>query len=219
MSLLPAGLGLYLEGVLLGIVPVFFVGPVLFTLLNASVDEGFGAGARVALGIAFSDVVAIGLCALGLGPLLTHPVGQVLLSVGGGLILLGFGLVLALSARRDLPSPAASPRRPSSGRHFLAGFAVNFVNPFVFTFWIGALGGVQARHGLGWDVIVAVFGGMVSTILVTDLLKAAAAGALSARLGDRGLRRARGLSGALLALAGVWLLAQGLQELFSGALA
>jgi threonine/homoserine/homoserine lactone efflux protein len=217
VSGLGAAAALYGEGVLLGIVPVFFVGPVLFTLLNAALDEGFGAGARVALGIAVSDVVAIGLCAAGVGPLLTLPLGQLLLSVGGGLILLGFGLVLALGAWRDAApaGPAAEASvapsgARSRGRHFVAGFAVNFVNPFVFTFWIGALGGVQARHGLGWEVVVPVFGGMVTTILVTDLLKAALAGAVSSSLGERGLRWARGASGVLLGVAGLWLLVHGL---------
>jgi threonine/homoserine/homoserine lactone efflux protein len=217
MSGLGAAAALYGEGVLLGIVPVFFVGPVLFTLLNAALEEGFGAGARVALGIAASDVVAIGLCAAGVGPLLTLPLGQLLLSLGGGLILLGFGLVLALGAWRDAtpagaspPPTAASAVARTRGRHFLAGFAVNFVNPFVFTFWIGALGGVQARHGLGWGVVLPVFGGMVTTILVTDLLKAALAGAVSSSLGERGLRWARGASGVLLGVAGLWLVVHGL---------
>lgn len=216
-------MSLFLEGLLLGVVPVFFVGPVLFTLLQAAIEEGFGAGARVALGIAASDVVAIALCAAGLGPLLTLPTGALLLSLGGGAILVGFGGALVLGARRPVAGPALSPRRaqarsgPSRGaRHLLAGFAVNFVNPFVFTFWIGALGGVQARHGLAPAVLVPVFGGMVTTILATDLAKAALADRLAGHLGDRGLRWARGLSGILLAVAGLWLLGSGLHDAMSG---
>ena len=57
---------LFFEGLMMGVVPVFFVGPVLFTLLGASLESGFRAGAQVALGIAVSDVLAIGLVALGL---------------------------------------------------------------------------------------------------------------------------------------------------------
>ena len=45
---------LFLEGLLFGVVPVFFVGPVLFTLIHASLQSGFSAGAMVATGIAVS---------------------------------------------------------------------------------------------------------------------------------------------------------------------
>ena len=91
-------LGLYLEGILLGGICAFFVGPVLFTLLDASLQGGFQAGARVALGIALSDVVAIALVIAGLGPILTHPAGAQALGLAGGLILLCFGGALAWQA-------------------------------------------------------------------------------------------------------------------------
>ena len=207
-------MSLFLEGLLLGVVPVFFVGPVLFTLLGASLEQGFGAGARVALGIAASDVVAIAVCAAGLGPILTLPTGQQVLHIAGGIILIGFGAAMVHSAA----APPSSVKK-GTGRHFLTGFVVNFVNPFVFTFWIGALGGVQARHGLGVDVLVPLFGGMVATILVTDLLKAALAGALMEKLGSAGLIWARRISGGLLAGAGIWLLVTALIAMSSGATA
>lgn len=194
---------LFLEGLVMGVVPVFFVGPVLFTLLAASLEAGFLAGAQVALGIAVSDVVAIALCAAGVGPLLTQPWGQWALQLAGGAILLGFGIVMAAQAAR-VAAPEARPTSP--GRRFLAGFAVNFVNPFVFTFWIGAIGGLGARSDLSWAALVPFFGGMVTTILLTDLLKAAAASALQRHLSGPALTWARRASGVLLAGAGVWLL-------------
>lgn len=195
-------LGLYVEGVLLGVVCAFFVGPVLFTLIDASLQGGFGAGARVALGIAVSDLVAIALVVAGLGPVLTHPVGAQVLGVLGGLILLGFGVVLFAKADKIVTGPAKqSVRWP-----FWSGFAVNFVNPFVFSFWVGAVGGVGTKSGWTTDVLVPTFSGMVTTILVTDLIKAGAASALSRHLTGPVLTRARRLSGVLLALAGLGLL-------------
>lgn len=197
-------LSLYLEGLMLGSVCAFFVGPVLFTLLDASLQDGFGAGARVALGIAASDAVAIGLVILGLGPVLTHPVGAQVLSGVGGLILLAFGVVLAMRADRVSTTRRASSRAGP----FWAGFAVNFVNPFVFSFWVGAVGGVGASQGWTPAVLVPTFAGMVTTVLVTDLLKAAAASALSTHLTGPFLTGARRLSGLLLAIAGIVLLAR-----------
>lgn len=194
---------LFLEGLLMGVVPVFFVGPVFFTLLGASLESGFRAGAQVALGIAVSDVVAVGLVAVGLGPILTQPWGEWLLQLGGGVILAGFGVAMALGAASVHPGEAA---RPSGRRRFLAGFAVNFINPFVFTFWIGAMGGLVSNEGLSAATVVPFFGGMVTMILATDLLKAAAASALQRHLSGPALTWARRVSGALLVLSGLWLL-------------
>jgi len=195
-------LSLFIEGVVLGIVPVFFVGPVLFTLLDASLQNGFRAGALVALGIAVSDVVAITLCAIGLGPVLTDPTGQLVLELVGGVILLGFGAVLAIRATHVDNSgqgiPVAHP--------FLAGFLVNFVNPFVFSFWVGVLGGLGGRQGWTPEVLVPMFGGMVTTILLTDIAKAAAASRLSRHLSGPVLTWARRVSGLLLITAGTLLL-------------
>ncbi len=193
---------LFIEGIVLGIVPVFFVGPVLFTLLDTSLQSGFRAGARVALGIAASDVVAITLCAVGLGPILTDPSGQLALELIGGLILFGFGTTLALRAthvsREGRVKPVASP--------FLAGFLINFVNPFVFSFWVGVLGGLGAERGWTLEVLVPMFGGMVTTILVTDLAKAAVASRLKRHLSGPLLTWARRFSGLLLIGAGTILL-------------
>ena len=194
-------LALFVEGLVWGIVPVFFVGPVLFTLLDASLQGGFQAGARVALGIALSDVVAIALCAIGLGPVLTHPTGQLVLEVIGGAVLVGFGLTLAMRAGRvDHSQSGESVSRP-----VLAGFAVNFLNPFVFSYWIGVLGGIGASRGWTPTTLVPMFGGMVTTIFVTDLAKAAAASALSRNLSGPTLTWARRISGLLLVCAGLFL--------------
>ena len=205
-------MGLFLEGLAWGVGPVFFVGPVLFTLLDASLQGGFRAGARVALGIAVSDVVAIALCALGLGPVLTHPMGEQVLGVVGGVILAGFGLALALKAHQvDTGGDRKAVAWP-----FWAGFAVNFVNPFVFSFWVAMLASVGTRHGWSAGVFIPVFGGMVSVILATDLLKAGAASALSRHLTGPVLVWARRVSGGLLVLAGLGVL---LRPLYLRALA
>ena len=194
-------LALFVEGLAWGILPVFFVGPVLFTLLDASLQGGFRAGARVALGIALSDVVAITLCAIGLGPVLTQPTGQLVLELLGGAILMGFGMALTMRAAQvDGGQRGAPVPRP-----LLAGFAVNFVNPFVFSYWIGVLSSIGPSRGWTPTVLVPMFGGMVTTILLTDLGKAAAASLLSRNLSGAALTWARRLSGLLLVCAGLFL--------------
>ncbi len=195
-------LGLYAEGLVLGVVCALFVGPVLFTLLDAAVQGGFFHGFRVALGIAVSDVVALALLSLGLQPVLQHSAGQTALGVVGAIILVLFGVSLAVSTRRAPNRPAPTPIRFP----FWAGFFVNFVNPFVFTFWIGTIANIGTRYGWTPPILVPTLGGMVTTIFVTDVAKAAVASRLSPHLSGRGLTRLRFGAGMLLIAGGVALL-------------
>jgi threonine/homoserine/homoserine lactone efflux protein len=198
---------LYLEGLLFGVVPVFFVGPVLFTLLHASLQRGFGAGALVAFGIAVSDACAVALCALGVGPLLAQRWGAWGLELAGGLILVGFGVAMLRRGPIAVPEAAGAISAAHGLGLFTRGFLVNFVNPFVFTFWIGAIGGVGERHGFEPRALALFFAGVISTILITDLLKAWLAEALRRRLGGRAGIWAPRVSGLALGAFGVYLLA------------
>lgn len=207
-------LSLYLEGLIFGIVPVFFVGPVIFTLLDASLRGGFRAGALCALGIALSDACAITLCAVGLGPILARPWGQWGLELAGAIILFGFGAAMIRGRRIEVDAPTiAEPGGARGLGSFARGFLVNFVNPFVFTFWIGAIAGVSERSGhsaaaLGW-----FFAGVMTMILGTDLVKAGLAGALRPRLAGRAGVWAPRISGLALALFGAGLLVRALTDL------
>lgn len=196
---------MFFEGLVAGLVPALFVGPVLFTLMSASLESGFQAGLQVALGIAVSDVIAVVICALGIGVWSGAPLGQWVLHLLAGLILTGFGTALALS-RASETDPAVP--RPAWRSWWLAGFLVNFVNPFVFTFWVGALGALDVRAGLGWDVVVPFFGGMIATIFLTDVCKAAFASRLESLLAGHTLRWIRRISGGLLAAGGIWYLSE-----------
>lgn len=87
----------------------------------------------------------------------------------GGVILFGFGISSLLSR----PAKADAKLK---GRQFLSlfgqGFLVNFANPVVFTYWIAALGLVASRHKLTPINVTLVFSGAVTTIYLTDSLKA-----------------------------------------------
>ncbi len=200
---------LFVEGLLAGVVPVFLVGPVLFTLLNAALEDGLAAGLQVAVGVALSDIAAIALCASALGPFLVADAGQRGLQLAGGVILLGFGVAMAVRGGRP-PEPPGRRRRRRIASPFVAGFVINFVNPFVFAFWVGCLGALGARHPLTPSVLVPFFAGMVTTIFVTDCAKAWAAGAVLHRLDSRAIGWVRRGSGVLLALGGSLLLVRAL---------
>ncbi|TNE49641.1 MAG: hypothetical protein EP343_11310 [Deltaproteobacteria bacterium] len=196
---------LFLEGLLIGAPAIFFMGPVLLTLLQASIKHGFRAGFAVASGIAFSDVVCVALCYVGVAQFMTSPTNQRIMGIAGAIILAGFGVASMLSK----PKPQAEVKTITSRDFvglFVQGFLVNFVNPFVFAYWIGALGVVSNRHGLNPWVVSLMFGGAITTIYVTDTLKALFAARMKHYLQSSALLWLNRGMGFLLVLGGGYLL-------------
>lgn len=172
---------LFLKGMLVGVPAIFFVGPVLLTLLQASIEYGRKSGLAVALGIAASDVVCVALAYIGVARYLQNPAHQSWLGTIGGCVIMGFGVGMLLS------KPKLSQESVDLGtRHltslFVKGFLVNFVNPFVFAYWIGALS-IMASHTRPTVATVSIyFGGAIAVILGTDSLKVLLAERLRERL-------------------------------------
>ncbi len=160
----------FLEGFLLGLSFIAFIGPVFFTLLKSSLNYGVWAGLMVAFGIFISDVVCVGLCAFGAIPFFENPLNQHWLAIAGSVILFGIGLKYLfkpdVNVDKDLKLKAGHYTA-----YFAKGFLVNFVNPFVFLVWITAIGAGQERHGTG-DQLWVFLGASLLAILITDTSKA-----------------------------------------------
>lgn len=153
---------------------VIFIGPVLFTLLKSTLQCGFWAGMSVAWGIFISDVVCVGLCAFGATRFFENPDNQIWLTLGGIVILLGLGLKYIFKPNVDVDGMV----KLSAGdytKHFVKGFLVNFVNPFVFLVWIGVIGLAQTEYGKG-EEMYQFLGASLFGILTTDTLKVVFAG-------------------------------------------
>ncbi len=159
----------FLEGFLIGLGMIVFIGPVFFTLLKSALSYGFWAGMMVALGIFISDVVCVGLCAFGAIPFFKNPLNQHWLAIAGSIILFGIGLKYLLkpdvNVDKDLKLKAGHYTA-----YFAKGFLVNFVNPFVFLVWVSVIGLAQVKFGEGIDLWIFL-GAALLAILLTDSFK------------------------------------------------
>ena len=61
----PDQMEIILNGIISGLVLALLVGPVFFTILQTSIERGFGSGALVAIGVSLSDAFYITLTYLG----------------------------------------------------------------------------------------------------------------------------------------------------------
>ena len=194
----------FLEGFLVGLGMVVFIGPVFFTLLKSALNYGFWAGMMVAFGIFVSDVVCVALCSFGAIPFFKNEENQFYLAVGGALILFGLGLKYLLKPNVNVDEQV----KLHAGHYtvyFTKGFLVNFVNPFVFLVWIGVIGLAQGKFGSGQDLWLFL-GAALLGILFTDSLKVVFADKIKRLIQPKFLSRAYQIMGVALVVFGARLL-------------
>ncbi|SHJ08309.1 LysE family translocator [Aquimarina spongiae] len=157
-----------LEGYVIGLGMVIFIGPVFFLLLNSSLQSGVKAGVAVALGIIVSDIICVALCYYGLSSVITIEKNQFWIGVVGSIIILILGISYLLKKAEITSEMTASSMNLRA--FFLKGFSVNFFNPFVFVVWISAFNYGKHKYPERYSLLLFMTFILLG-ILTTDLLK------------------------------------------------
>jgi threonine/homoserine/homoserine lactone efflux protein len=163
-----------LNGIKLGFVLAFLVGPVFFAIIQTSVERGFWNGLLVALGVSLSDVMYVTICYLGLAQFINQPQNKVYMAYGGGAVLILFGLYhLLIKSRKSMNAEVKSMEEKGKIRYFLKGFIINGISPMVILFWLGAISvaSVDFGYSRGGQFMV-FFASVLGTVLFTDVIKA-----------------------------------------------
>jgi threonine/homoserine/homoserine lactone efflux protein len=166
-------MSIVLNGIQFGIVLAFLVGPVFFAIIQTSVERGFSKGVLVSAGVSFSDISYVIICYLGLIQLIENESFRHQMGYFGGGVLIAFGLYhLIIKSRKSIAPPTVAPQR-SALQYFMKGFVINGFSPMVPLYWIGTLS--YASVNLGYvetsDFII-FYSALLTTVLVTDILKA-----------------------------------------------
>ncbi len=170
------------KGVEFGLVLALLVGPVFFTILQASVERGFWAGVRIAIGVSVSDALYVFVCFFGLSAAVTQPGVAFYMGIVGGMILLAFGsYYLFVKSRGNSLTGSRLGTVRSPMMYVLKGFLINTMSPLVPLFWIGAASVATIDLAYtGTTSFWLFFVGVLGTILGTDIAKAYLAGRLQA---------------------------------------
>ena len=188
----------FIEGYLLGLSLIILIGPVFFVLLYSTLEHGIMNGLAVALGIFISDVFIVGICLQGGEDWLKSEMVQMALTGGGGVITLGLGIhYLKTQPLSLLEKPDLNSRGVFS--FFIKGFAVNFINPFVFLVWLGILSTVQYRYPT-YSQQLLFLSATLAGILTLDLSKVFLAQSIKSLLKPQFLKRILKGSGFILIL-------------------
>ena len=167
------------DGMKFGLALSVLVGPLLFALVQTSIEQGFRAGWTVGWGIWISDIlfIAITYFFISIVAEITEWDGlELTLGIVGGIILILFGLGSLLSKPPNIKNmEEKAVRQDSYLSLWLKGFVLNTANPFTFFFWIGVSGLVFTNKDPSDTNALYFYGGLIGTLFITDTTKVALA--------------------------------------------
>jgi threonine/homoserine/homoserine lactone efflux protein len=204
-------MSIFLKGIALGLVLATLVGPIFFILIKTSITKGFQKASIMAVGITLSDVFYIFLIYFGFAQFSDNELFIKSMGLGGGGLLTVFGLVTLIKKNTKVNTDTVVIDEKDLIKYFFKGFSLNFINPAVFLFWVGAVGTISLEHNYDNVKIVFFFLGTVITVLFTDLLKAYIAQRLSSLISQKFLNIITKTSGSVMLLYGLKLM---IEQLF-----
>lgn len=199
------------QGILMGLALAMMVGPILFALVQTSLDRGILSGLIVGSGIWISDIIFIALIFTGFAYIenvIRLPDFEFYGGVIGGVILfaIGIGMVLSNEVDRTMMPRSRKQKTKEGINLWLKGFLVNTVNPFTVFFWMGIVSSGLGYEEFTFEKVGLFFVGLMGTIIITDALKVILAGQIRRRLTDATILRLRKISGLVLIVFGIALI-------------
>lgn len=189
-----------------GLSLAILVGPILFSLIQTSMEKGAWAGLLVGMGIWVSDLLFIGATLGGLSYLhsLTNwPHFENTMSIGGGVILLFIGASVFFRQPEKTETNLPEKKFTTGLAHFGQGFLVNTVNPFTVFFWLSVISIRTKEQGVLSTGTIYFLSGIFLTIVLTDLFKVILAKKLSTWLTPGHIFLVRKISGFALMVFGL----------------
>ena len=162
------------EGVRAGLLLSLIVGPLVVLLIQLSLRRGTLASFAAAAGIWTSDILYISATHFGLEGLerlMDHRYINEVFGTVGAVLLVGVGLVMWYRKPPSLKGKKVLPSRRGLAGAWLQGFLLNSLNPFTAFFWTTyVVTQVHNRELLPVHAL-AIYGGILGTIVLADSAK------------------------------------------------
>src|SRR6476619_709278 len=172
-----------LKGLAMGLLLVISVGPVIFTIIKQSINNGKEGGFSFIIGVWFSDVVVVLL-----SNLFSELVTQLLdfkkpIGISGSLFLMGMGVYYLFFKKVTLhPEDISLPPLKASDHAQIAlqGFLLNTLNPAVMAFWLTAATAIAVTNTIKERIIIFATAFLMN--VSADIAKVTLAGKLRKKL-------------------------------------
>jgi threonine/homoserine/homoserine lactone efflux protein len=197
-----------IKGLGLGLILTLSVGPVIFTILKQSINNGHKGGFSFVAGVWISDLFLVIL-----SNMFTEIVRQVmefrsLIGYIGSAFLVAMGVYYVFFKKVKLKTedfqnaPAFS--KSDFAKTILSGFFINTLNPSVIFFWLINATAFAATHNI-WQRIV-IFSVCLGINMIADVFKVMMAGRIRDKLTVHNISLINKISGSILMIFGLALL-------------
>ena len=195
-----------ISGLLLGMALVFSVGPVIFTIIKLRINYGIKSALYFVSGVWISDLLWI-IAANFFGSLLIQLIAyNKIISVCGGLFLLGLGLfylfIKKYHSKEEIDN-GINIGKSTNAKLFVTGFLINTLNPAVIALWLAASTKAISNS---FDERLVTFSICLFLNMGADVSKIYLAGMLRKNLTDKNINIINKISGLLFIAFGVALL-------------
>lgn len=197
-----------LKGLALGFVLALSVGPIIFTIIKQSLNNGHKGGFSFVAGVWVSDILLVVLSntlTVFVSALLEH---TRVIAFGGSAFLIAMGIYFVffkkIALTRDSEGNETRFRKRDMARVFASGFIINTLNPGVILFWLGNATILAVNHTLQERIII--FSVCLLINMAADIGKVMMAGKLRNKLTLRMLVIINKISGTILIGFGIVLL-------------
>lgn len=197
-----------LSGITLGLILAISVGPVIFTIIKQSLNNGIEGGLSFVAGVWLSDIFLV-IISNAFSELVTSLLEyRMALGVIGSVFLITMGVFYVFFKKIKLQAnPDGSETRFSKrqmARIFSQGFLINTLNPNVFLFWLGTATAFASKYSFYQRILI--FGVCLGLNIAADIFKVLMAGKLRKRLTFHNMSVINKVSGTILIGFGIALL-------------
>lgn len=197
-----------MKGLALGFVLALSVGPIIFTIIKQSLNNGHIGGFSFVAGVWISDILLVVM-----SNTVTALVNEALehtrvIAFGGAVFLIALGIYFVFFKKVTLgKDPSGNEtrfRKRDMARVFASGFLINTLNPGVIFFWLGNATVLSLNHTIRERTII--FAVCLLVNMSADVGKVMMAGKLRNKLTVRTLSVINRISGTILIGFGIALL-------------
>jgi threonine/homoserine/homoserine lactone efflux protein len=197
----------FIKGILLGLMLSISVGPIIFSIIKQSINNGHKGGFTFVAGVSASDITLVLISQIFtelFRALLDYkkPIG-----IGGSLLLMIIGIYVLFFKKVTLNEEGKQDlrmRKRDYAKTFFSGYFMNILNPGVIGFWLVIATSV-VDFSLTYRLIM--FGTCLAFVLGSDIAKVLLAGSIRKKLTAGNIHIINKISGLILigfGLALIW---------------
>lgn len=196
----------FIKGILLGIMLAISVGPIIFSIIKQSINNGHKGGFTFVAGVSASDITMVVVSQLFTELFRTLLEYKKIIGIGGSCLLIVIGVYVLLFKKVVVNEDGKQEIKMTKRDYvktFFSGYFMNTLNPGVIGFWLVIATSVV---DLSFSYRLVMFSTCLIFVLATDIAKVFLAGSIRQKLTPHNIHIINKISGLILVGFGVALI-------------